>query len=147
MPSTLMGPRMTTLLFTSMTGIISGRLQIYCGDADGIGFPALVQWASSSYRGPLLEEIFTTTRRWDTGTDPAKPSHYRLSETLICDSVTGRTLRSPEFFMHPVRRWPSSPATLLQCQTSRYMSTTGLLVMVSREPDRMQRGKIETYDW
>ncbi|KAH0015478.1 hypothetical protein KCU78_g8171, partial [Aureobasidium melanogenum] len=69
---------MATLLFTLMTGIISSRLHIYCSDPeDGVGFPALVQWASMYYRGQLSEETFTNNQT-GIGTGPAEPSHYQI---------------------------------------------------------------------
>lgn len=75
----MLGPRMTTLLSTSMTGIISPRLRIHCDDAeDDVGFSALVQRASLFHHGQLLDETFANNQM-DIGTGPADPSHYQIA--------------------------------------------------------------------
>ncbi|KAG9736254.1 hypothetical protein KCU73_g10293, partial [Aureobasidium melanogenum] len=74
----MLGPRTTSLLFTSMTGVISPRLRINFGEPGGpVTFTALVQWAKLFYRGALSEEAFANV---DTGLGaaPANPAHFQI---------------------------------------------------------------------
>ncbi|KAH0383460.1 hypothetical protein KCU92_g5351, partial [Aureobasidium melanogenum] len=87
----LLGARMSTLLFTSMGGVISPRLRINCGDAgDTVTFEALVQWAELFYRGFLSEERFASIST-GLGNGPPHPSHYQFvweSDPCFADDET-----------------------------------------------------------
>lgn len=79
---------MTTLLFTSMTSVLSPRPHIHCSEAeDGVGFPALVQWASLFYRGGQLSEETLANNHMDISTRPANLAHYQIVWRDDPDSV------------------------------------------------------------
>ncbi|KAG9532302.1 hypothetical protein KCU93_g1205, partial [Aureobasidium melanogenum] len=105
---------------TSMTGIISSRLHIYCGvPEDGVGFPALT----------------------DIGTGPAESSHYQIVWRPDPDSAAEelaipRILHALHKEMAELARNPGLMADIELC-VYNWLTGSG----VSGTRDRLQRAK------
>jgi hypothetical protein len=83
----LLGPRLTACLITPMSGRISPRLHIHCGNVEhGVTFASLLQWFRLFYDGPLSDRVLAGIQT-GFGTAHPNPAQFTLTWTIPADNA------------------------------------------------------------